>query len=503
MLRTLWLCTVLAFTSLASAQICSTPQEPLLERTDENKKNMISRERGAIKYIPVTFHLVAATNGTGRVTEEAVLSQLANLNVQFADQEIIYYIDRFNYFNNDAVYNTPASTAARFQMRLQKDNNSINVYITNMADSGSGGPGVTLAYYDPSEDWIVSRKNQIGGGSSTLAHELGHFFSLAHPHAGWDCNPYTMAVYGNPVVLNSTLPCDGGGGSMLIELHNRSNCNTAGDRICDTPEDFNLGLFHQNGCAQNNTIMDKNGEVIKPMVNNFMGYYRDCSSYEFTPTQKNLMNTDYFTGQRLYIRTGYVPNTTPVTESVTYINYIGGEETPGASNIMLDWEDVPGATHYLIVYDRFSSFTFNPQKAIVTASQFTIDGPLTTGILYHWRVWPYNESQTGAGYSPTQNFRVGTGVGINEIVEIQEYAITPNPSSGFSTPVMTFSSTITFDAHLGISNLSGKTLASSRITIPAGMSQQSLPTSGFPAGIYIVTLHTPRGRLVERLLIMD
>jgi hypothetical protein len=42
-------------------------------------------------------------------------------------------------------------------MRLRKDNNSVNIFICNSADDGSG-PGVTLAYYDPQEDWIVTVK---------------------------------------------------------------------------------------------------------------------------------------------------------------------------------------------------------------------------------------------------------------------------------------------------------------------------------------------------------
>ena len=61
-------------------------------------------------------------------------------------------------------------------MRLRQDNNSINVYVINNIESN--GPGQTLAYFDPQEDWLVSRKTEINGSSSTLAHEVGHFFSL-------------------------------------------------------------------------------------------------------------------------------------------------------------------------------------------------------------------------------------------------------------------------------------------------------------------------------------
>ncbi len=491
----------LFFTTLITAQYCGTPQETLLERVDFNTRFPAS-ERNAVKYIPVTFHLVAATNGSGRIQEEDVFKQLANLNVQYADQEAIFYIDTLKYLNNDAVFNTPHSVAATIQMRLTEDKNSVNVFITNTANDGGGSPGTVLAYYDPQEDWIVSKKGQINGTTSTLAHELGHFFSLPHPHAGWDCVPYTTSEYTNPVNVDFTKPCESGGGSLLIELQNGSNCATAGDRICDTPPDYNLGLLHQNNCNENTSIRDKNGDVIMPIVNNFMGYYNGCSSYTFTQTQKNLMNTDFYTIQRAYIRTGKVPNTTPVTQPVNYIYPINGEETSGTTDIVLDWEDVPGANRYMILIDRFASFTFAPQKYFVYTSQLTIDS-LPLGVTYHWKVWPYNESQTGAMYSQTQNFKVGEGTGVNDITDINDYFISPNPSAQGQGATLTLSSVKAFDAQLNLMDASGHILLRQQLAIPSGYSQQIISTKSLAAGIYFVVLHSESGTLVERLMIME
>src|SRR5688572_24374172 len=239
------------------SQICGTDQLPLVDRLESNKRFLNYHQRGAIKYIPVTFHLVANAAGVGRVHESAVLAQLCNLNEQFRDQDAIFYIDSLNYFDNDAVYETPASTAAEIQMNLRRDNNAVNIFITNKADSGNEGPGLTLAYYDPQRDWIVSRKDQITASGKTLAHELGHYFSLMHTHYGWECNPYTVADYGNPVTKIYTLPCPSGGGAVLIELVDSSNCATAADKICDTPADYNFGILYDPGCDENNTIRDK------------------------------------------------------------------------------------------------------------------------------------------------------------------------------------------------------------------------------------------------------
>lgn len=502
MLRLLIALTGIFLTSVLSAQWCGTPQEPILVRTDANKLSMAEGPRNAQKYVPITFHLVANSAGNGRVTEENVLLQVANLNASYADQEIKFYIDRLNYFDNDAVYNSPATTAARTQMRARKDNNSANVYITNQADSGSGSPGVTLAYYDPTEDWIVSRKSEINGASSTLSHETGHFFSLAHPFSGWDCHPFTLDEYTNPVSVDFTLPCEGGGGSTLIELHNRSNCNTAGDHICDTPEDYNLGLLYQNDCSENTSVKDKNGELINPMTNNYMSYYRECSSYQFTQTQKNLMNTDYFSFPRAYIRTGNVPNTTPVTGPVQYISPINGIQT-ATNNVLLDWEDTPGANQYLVIYDRFASFTFNPVKKIVTTSELLITDELSEDVTYYWKVWPFNESMTDAGYSAAQNFRATNSVGVNEIREIDSYTLNPNPVADHMPATLTLSSTKAFSAVLRIADASGHNLSSEKILIPEGISQHPVETTTLPVGLYFVIIESEHGRFVERLFILD
>lgn len=492
----------LFFFHLASAQWCGTDREALDPYLDANLKSLVHGAPRANKYIPVTFHLVANAAGTGRVEEENVLKQVLNFNKAYADQDMIFYIDHFNYFDNDAVYNMPFSNVARTQMRIRKDNNSINIFICKTADDGSG-PGTTLAYYDPQEDWIVTAKGEVNGSAKTLNHEVGHFFSLQHTHAGWDCVPYNLDDYTNPVNVDSTLPCEGGGGSLLIELHNRSNCSTAGDKICDTPEDYNLGLFYDPGCSPNADVRDKNGELITPNINNFMSYYSDCDTFYFSTTQKNVINTDYLTARRLYIRTGVIPNTTPVTGPVNYLSPINGQESNGLEDIVLDWEDVPGANKYLVIYDRFQTFTFNPTKVFTLNSQYTIPGPLGEGQTIYWKVWPYNESRTGAMYSATQNFRVGLGSGINEIGDIQDYQLNPNPVASQQPVTLEMNVLKSFDAELKIIDAANRIVYQEKVSISTGHSSLPIKTEGLNAGVYFVILNAKEGRLVEKMLILE
>jgi hypothetical protein len=214
------------------------------------------------------------------------------------------------------------------------------------------------------------------------------------------------------------------------------------------------------------------------------------------------MNNNFFAPQRLYIRTGYVPNQDSVEAPVTYISPINAETTPTYTDILLDWEDTPGATDYMVIVDRFPMFTNNPQKYFVEESQLIIP-ELPENVLFYWKVWPYNESETGAGYSPTQSFRVGMGTGINEISEINDYFLSPNPVEGKNQTWLTLSSEKDFDAELKITDAAGHIFSQSHLTIPSGTSQHVMDTHDLPAGIYFIIMHSQSGVLVERLLITN
>ena len=233
-----------------------------------------------------------------------------------------------------------------------------------------------------------------------------------------------------------------------------------------------------------------------------MSYYSGCDTNSFTPTQKTMINTDFFSSRRFYIRTGKIPNQDSVEAPVTYISPINGEFTSGFMNVLLDWEDTPGATHYFVIIDRNQSFSINPKRYIVTESQVIVD-ELPSNIIHYWKVYPYNESQTCANFSPTQNFRTGLGTGINEITEINEFSLAPNPVSRNEFSLLNLTSGTNFEADLKITDVSGHVFSQQHLLIPSGFSQHTLETAELPAGIYFVLLQSKSGTLVERLMVMD
>ena len=477
-------------------------QQPLLDRVSAHQKSLsehVTTRSSIVKYVPVTFILVADDNGNGRVREEQVLSLVDGLNANYADQDMSFYIDQIKYKDHTLMFTETTNAAAIFQMKLLKDPNSMNIFIVKDANNGGGTPGTTLAYYSSVNDWIVTRKEQVNYALGTLEHEIGHFFSLAHTFAGWECDPYDPDVHGNPVA-SIWSPCNG---SIRNELMDGSNCTTAADRICDTNPDYNFGFGWSvggDGCAEYTpTVMDYNGDVIDVVENNYMGYFIGCENYEFSPTQKNIIQSDFLSSARAYLRTGYVPTLDTVSEEVSYVYPINGEETGTSGIVDLDWEDVPEATDYLIIVDRSATFSLVPRRFWASESFLTVDG-LSPNLTYYWRVWPFNESRTGAGWSPSQSFHTGEVSAVSTIHSVSRLDIFPNPLSAGSELSVAIESDAPFNADFALYDLTGEVVWSRREQqIEAGKHVVvPVSTERLPAGFYILKVQSETGGLISR-----
>ena len=92
---------------------------------------------------------------------------------------------------------------------------------------------------------------------------------------------------------------------------------------------------------------------------------------------------------------------------------------------------------------------------------------------------------------------------MNDIREVTEYTLSPNPVKGSGRAMLTLSSSKDFPATLEISTATGQKLSSQKVNIQSGISQHEILTDELTSGLYFVILHSDHGRLVERLLIID
>jgi hypothetical protein len=166
--------------------------------------------------VPLTFHVVRTSAGTGGISESQLSQALADADTAFASMGISFCLPGPTiYIDSDAFYYDIDTVEEIDALRLTDPvPNTINIYFTpNLAWEGGGLCGIASFTFDSVQG--IAMNNGCTGtpeNPSTFPHELGHYFDLFHTHE---------TMFGDECV-------DG------------SNCDVAGDWMCDTPADPNL-----------------------------------------------------------------------------------------------------------------------------------------------------------------------------------------------------------------------------------------------------------------------
>jgi len=457
----------------------------------ENRGNTVT-------YVPVKFHIISKTDGTKGVSEQFVMDALCHLNEEYADQNIQFYIyNGFKYIKSDLAYNNPGD--AELTLQGNKVPEALNIFMGLNAEPPGGGipGGTTLGYYAglPWQDWVIVRNNQVNGFSSTLPHEIGHYFNLDHPFNGWDCTSWTEAEHGNPVSsLNS--PCDP---DIPNEFVNGSNCDVAGDFLCDTPADYNLGYLDDDDCIYTGDCMDPNGDPLDPQEENMMAYFSGCSDFQFTPQQKEII------AAKLVQRSGtlavdFVPNATSVDGPVTLIQPADNSTTPAFNNVAFEWTTAEGANQYLLEIDLASSFSVAPIRMIVWGNYKVVNG-LLANKKYYWRVRPFNSYYTCAPKTSAWDFTTGSVTNTVEPPYVTDWSVRPNPVTAGQSLILEMNSNQGFEATVALRSVSGQTLQTIRAGFALGNSTLEIPTNGLANGLYFLTVQSDAGVINERVVI--
>jgi hypothetical protein len=495
-----------ALTSLSFAQqrgVCGTSAEAddyladlITAQKELLAKQPIDRKMMDPIYVPIRFHPVAETSGEGRINRRHLIYQLKVLNDEFAETGFVFYHDAIDWIdlNNTTIYSNPGTSGSFVQNA--KASNAVNVFVTENADSGSALGGTTLGFYSPSGDYVIIRQQELITLTNTLSHEIGHFFSLPHTHRGWDSEDYDPDVHGNP--LASCLSPSG----QPIELADRSNCDDAADRLCDTREDYNFGFTNPNNCVFTREIRDCNGDLAVPDVANQMGYFSGCQSYLFSEQQKDMMTVNLNSTRRNYLRNNpsYVPVTDEITSRVS-------EATPNTNNdeiesnrdIFVDWEDIEGATHYLVEMD-VSGEDFE-EYWVVTESELTID-ELPAETKFNYRVYPFNETQTTLQSGRLYRFTTPAATtSTNEISELAGWEVFPSPLRAGQPLVVATDLSGAINAQVVLTGLNGAVIYSENIDLQQGRQETVIDTDAMPTGLYILSLETSNGVARQKVVV--
>ncbi len=486
-------------------------QTDLLPRLRENKLVMealraAAADRGGnIKYVPIHFHLVGDADGNGKHKEVKVLEQLCALNAAYLPMGIQFYLSEHPTYglfdksiNNIHVYDDQNN---ELLMGLRRHNNAVNVYIVNNPVSGNNQPGITLAYYKPSKDWIVARKSEIDGAqpNQTLPHEMGHLFSLPHTFFGYESNSFDAADAGWPIApVLAPL-----GGGITTERQNGTNCTTSADEICDTPPDYGFGFIATSCANYTGGAKDPLGMLVDPMENNYMSYFSNCTGgYAFTQDQQDIINADLDGPARNYLDNSYVPVATDInTPTDLLVSPANGSTQEFYNTVLLEWQAVPGATHYLVDIDIVSTFGTNYSQTFIETGTSKLITTLLPTKNYYWRVKPFNYSVGCAAYK-TRNFKTPATSSTLDIEGLSAWQLSPNPVNGYIANLSVVAEE-GFDAVVRVTDAAGRTLSiQQNVTFPQGESNFELHTEGLANGLYFVSLESGKGRDVRKMSIL-
>ena len=465
-------------------------QDQMIENRNELRN--FDQVRGATVYLPIRFFLVAKSDGSERTKESTILRALCTLNNNYADQEVQFFIKEIKYLNNTTVHSNPMSTFGFNTLSSQTVYDAINVYIVKEAGGGAA------AYYQPpagpgGNDWVVSGES-YALDFETMTHEIGHFFSLNHPFYGWESEPYNEADHGNPVGAFSP---DG----ELNEYADGSNCQIAGDMLCDTPADYRFDFPGPDGCTYNLNVRDPQGDLISPDITNFMNY-GSCNTdeYHFTPDQKAEIQNSINSSSRNYIPKNITPNLNEITSSPTLLSPQNLETIETYNNVNLEWTPIANADHYLLELTNSD-----------TGQEFFIlDEPqiLLTDLLkesnYFWKVTAFTDYSTCQPASGQKIFKTGSEVvsDTNEIPGLSTWKLAPNPVKSGNVLLINVEAEAGFSADILVTTITGQTVQ--RFTdqrFADGITAFEVDTYSMPAGTYLVSLQSTDGLQTKRVSI--
>lgn len=450
-------------------------------------------------YIPVIIHNVANSNGQGRTPEIDILNFMCGLNAIYADQDVqFYFYSPIRYRTSNAIDIDAFSFSSRVEMAGAAVNGVMNIFI------GRSSSNPRASYYQGQGDFIFLLQQQMSSAAKTEAHEIGHFFTLAHTFNGWE-GVSAEASYANQNAPNAI-------SGRAVERATRTgvtaNCQTAADGFCDTPADY---YSDRTACPYSPTVRDPLGDAITPDESNIMSYAFDNCVNNFTAEQKTAIIVDIAARNWL----SQTPNNTTVVTGTPSVVSPANNQAAFISNptVKLDWSNVTGATWYYIeVYGTSVPGLWLPNtndliyKGLIYNSNSEFDlptGNLVAGKYYAWRVKALNETSTCASFNGYSKFEASTATSISALPLEQQMSlkINNNPITTSYIP-MTIYSAEEIMGSIRIYGMDGReALSLTKQNLNAGETIVQLPAADLANGIYVAVVNTERGTIQKRLII--
>jgi len=368
---------------------CGTPDihSESLKEWQESRGQFAELRNEDLIYVKMKIHIVGTDDGNEFYSLPELLESFCKLNEDMEPAGIFMEMDPDINYISSSRYNNHTFTIGAQMMSQYNEPNMVNCYIVN-------DPAGNCGYYSPSRDAVALKKSCLGSRSATWSHELGHFFSLPHTFSGWEGTDYEY---------NTVAPVRVGNRNRLVELADSSNCENAGDGLCDTQADY---LSFRWTCVQSlspDTLIDPDTVKFRTTGINIMSYSNDNCQTIFSEEQKDVMQFDINVGRSNHISSNQIPD--PIEfESQNFEPVQGMEEEPlQYDDATISWESIEGADFYAVQLTKVLPFASRPDFEFITTDTFLNLDFLEMDFFYDWEVIPFN---SGYGCAPqSEKFR--------------------------------------------------------------------------------------------------
>jgi len=456
---------------------------------------------GTVMYVPMTVHVLA-----GGVTDEFIFDNLCQLNTDFQNTDIQFYLNYPIRRVSNGAYNNHEELELGYNMMVEYNvENTVNTYVV---DNPAGNCGYNLPY-----SGIAMNKTCMGVGDHTWAHEVGHNLSIQHPFLGWEGgvshdgsvshnfgnNAPDFVTYNYtdfklvPYFDIDTLIID----TSFVERADGSNCQFAGDGFCDTAPDYIANRWECNQDGESNLIFtDPDGVKLQADATLIMSYANDNCSARFTEEQAAAMRANLIDVKGDYLDPNYMAE--PMLDPEVVLNYPIDDEIVPFQSLELDWEDIPNADFYKV--EVFSTNEVFPGMQFPWGSFSTQESEITlpaleVGILYFWTVTPFEDfSFCNENGTATGSFISSDVSSLNELSSTQ-VKLFPNVLAQ-GTDIQ-----IELEKQQEIS-LNIRTMDGKQVHFYSGNDLKiSVSTQGWATGIYLAQIQLGTGRAVRKIII--
>ncbi len=213
-------------------------------------------------FVAIAPHIVRRSDGTEGLPVEQYEQAVVDATLAYVNTGIVFYtIGEIDFIDSDAFYFDIDSITEIDALRTTNPvPNAINCYFTPNLRSAPNSPLCGISAFTFSDVQAIAMSNACTAtptNHSTFPHEIGHYFDLFHTHE---------TAFGD-------------------EYADGSNCDDAGDLLCDTSADPTLtnATVDSLTCQYTGEETDGQGDFYDPDTRQFLSYSRKHCRDRFSP----------------------------------------------------------------------------------------------------------------------------------------------------------------------------------------------------------------------------